>query len=92
MLEPTELASKLGLKSARAVNQLLKSCGLQEKGKDGWVPTKAGEPWCTTHFWHNGMMSGSNLKWKVAELIETLSITGPKDQAQQSTVATVTSA
>lgn len=74
MLEPTELAKELKVKSGMAMNKLLASLGWQYRDEDSWKLTKTGEersggkPRATAHAWtsEHGTKSGYNLRWNVA--------------------------
>lgn len=69
MLEPTELARKLGVRSAIRMNELLLQHGLQERDDGGsWTPTRKGVALCIRHHWVNGSKSGYNWKWKVTAI------------------------
>ena len=70
MLEPTDLAERLGLGSrGAAVNSLLERAGFQYRGQDGrWHATSIGLPHCSRHHWYKGGKSGYNYKWSVAEV------------------------
>ena len=64
MLEPKELAKRLGFQSAAALNRWLADQGLQVRMVDKtWTPTKAGKPVSLRHAWTVGNKSGYNLKW-----------------------------
>ena len=65
MLEPTELASELGLQSAAAVNRFLENLDLQVKVGKVWEPTSTGQLLCQKHAWAKGSKSGYNLKWNL---------------------------
>jgi prophage antirepressor-like protein len=65
MLEPTELASELGLQSAAAVNCFLENLDLQVKVGKVWEPTSTGQLLCQKHAWAKGSKSGYNLKWNL---------------------------
>lgn len=67
MLEPTELAERLGFGArGAAVNSLLERAGWQYKSADGrWIPTAIGKPYCSVHHWSKGGKSGYNYKWNV---------------------------
>lgn len=68
MLEPTDLAVKLGLGSrGAAVNSLLQRAGWQYRNDDGiWTATGVGQEYCSRHHWSKGGKSGYNYKWNVA--------------------------
>lgn len=70
MLEPTDLAERLGLGSrGAAVNSLLERAGFQYKDSAGrWNATSVGLPYCSRHHWSKGGKSGYNYKWNVAEV------------------------
>jgi hypothetical protein len=76
MLEPTELAAKLGIANAVAMNRYLYEFGLQVRSPDGtWEPTSLGAPHCIRHAWqsHHSTKSGYNLKWNVRAIYTLLS-------------------
>jgi hypothetical protein len=76
MLEPTELAAKLGIANAVAMNRYLYEFGLQVRSPDGtWEPTPLGAPHCIRHAWqsHHSTKSGYNLKWNVRAIYTLLS-------------------
>jgi len=66
MLEPTELAERLQIESAVAVNRWLANLGLQRREGKEWVPTEQGKPHCARHHWSSKNKSGYNLKWSLA--------------------------
>ena len=72
MLEPTELAERLGVPSARAMNAILRDSGLQTKANGEWRPTEKGNPMCTRHAWSRGDKSGYNLKWRLTPVRRAL--------------------
>jgi len=72
MLEPTELAERLGVKNARQMNAILRDHGLQIRRNGEWIPTKQGKQLCTRHAWVNGNKSGYNLKWRLSTIREAL--------------------
>lgn len=76
MLEPTDLAVKLGLGSrGAAVNSLLERAGWQVKSDDGvWIATSVGQPNCSRHHWSKGGKSGYNYKWNVQAVNRLLEI------------------
>lgn len=76
MLEPTELAAKLGLGSrGAAVNLLLERAGWQFRNDDGaWTATAVGQPHCSRHHWAKGGKSGYNYKWNVAAVTRVFEI------------------
>lgn len=73
MLEPTELAKELRVKSGMAMNKLLASLGWQIRDGFVWKLTKTGgervhgKPRATAHAWtsEHGTKSGYNLRWNV---------------------------
>jgi hypothetical protein len=69
MLEPTELALRLGLPSGAVLNQRLYELGLQTR-PDGktWEPTAIGAALCCRHSWTRAGKSGYNLKWNLQSL------------------------
>lgn len=66
MLEPADLAKRLGIKNGEEVNRWLARMGLQEKSGNSWVPTAKAEGKCAPHQWRTQYKSGYNLKWSVA--------------------------
>ena len=79
MLEPTDIAERLGITYRRgspdgsAVNKLLDKHGYQDKIDDNWEPTEKGAPYAARHQWTKGSKSGYNYKWRldlVKELLE----------------------
>ena len=79
MLEPTDIAERLGITFRRgspdgsAVNRLLDKHGYQDKIDDNWEPTEKGAPYAARHQWTKGSKSGYNYKWRldlVKELLE----------------------
>lgn len=65
MLEPTELAKRLGFSSGRAMNKTLEEMGLQARINGEWVPTDAAAGMFFKHSWTKGSKSGCNLKWNL---------------------------
>lgn len=65
MLEPADLARRLGIRNAFELNKWLHRCGLQEKLGKSWEPTMLGKPHCTKHAWATRYKSGYNLKWSL---------------------------
>ena len=72
MLEPTELAKRLGLNSGAEANLALLSAGLQAKEDGQWVPTEKGKPYCMKHAWKKGSKSGYNLKWRLSAVSDVI--------------------
>ena len=72
MLEPTELAKRLGLNSGAEANLALLSAGLQAKEDGQWVPTEKGQPYCMKHAWKKGSKSGYNLKWRLSAVSDVI--------------------
>jgi phage regulator Rha-like protein len=68
MLEPTDLAKRLGIRNAIKMNLILEHLGLQTKVRDTWLPTLEGEDLCIKHAWSKGTKSGYNLKWRVTAI------------------------
>jgi hypothetical protein len=70
MLEPTDLAVKLGIGArGAAVNSLLERSGWQYRNSDGvWTATSIGQAHCFRHHWSKGGKSGYNYKWNVTEV------------------------
>lgn len=73
MLEPTELAARLGIPNGIMMNRRLKEFGLQNKVGGAWEPTPVGKTMCTRHAWQSGSKSGYNLKWNVKAVAQVLS-------------------
>ena len=65
MLEPEDLARRLGIRNGIVMNLRLRDAGLQVKDKGQWTPTEKGAPHCVRHAWTRGEKSGYNLKWRV---------------------------
>ena len=65
MLEPKELAVKLGLKSAIALNKKLIDLGLQSRIDGELVATDEALGMFTKHAWKKGGKSGYNYKWNL---------------------------
>jgi prophage antirepressor-like protein len=65
MLEPTELAERLGYPSAFALNKALEGLGWQTRHRGTWETTHLGTPHSLRHAWINQGKSGYNLKWKL---------------------------
>jgi hypothetical protein len=65
MLEPTELARALGVRSAIVMNVKLGNWGWQVKTAAGWEPTEAGAPFCQKHHWNKNNKEGYNWKWNL---------------------------
>ena len=72
MLEPTELAYKLGISSGMKMNQILSELGLQAKTDKGWVCTDKAKTICARHSWSKGNKSGYNYKWKLSAIKEMI--------------------
>jgi len=68
MLEPTELARRLGLKNAREANKKLEKLGLQVRRNGEWHPTEKGTAISLAHAWKKGTKTGYNLKWRVSAI------------------------
>lgn len=68
MLEPTELAKRLGFASGRSMNNQIRNMGLQNRINGEWVPTDAAAGMFFKHSWTKGSKSGSNLKWNVSKV------------------------
>lgn len=68
MLEPTELAKRLGFSSGRAMNNQLRDMRLQARINGEWVPTDAAVGMFFKHSWTKGSKSGCNLKWNLAKV------------------------
>jgi hypothetical protein len=68
MLEPTELAKELKVKSASAMNKILAHKGLQVKTELGWIATEKGQPYCSKHSWTSRTKSGYNYKWNAKKI------------------------
>jgi len=67
MLEPENLAKKLGVRSGILMNKLLAQIGWQHKPNPNseWKLTKAGERYAVLHPWMRNGKSGYNYKWNV---------------------------
>lgn len=72
MLEPTELAVRLGYQSAALLNKALESIRWQAKQGGVWEPTDLGKPHSLRHAWMNQGKSGYNLKWKLGAVRKAL--------------------
>jgi predicted transcriptional regulator len=68
MLEPKELAERLGYKSAIAINKKLIEIGLQSRINGELVATDEAIGMFSKHAWKNGSKSGYNLKWKLSSI------------------------
>lgn len=68
MLEPTELAKRLGV-SRNNINPLLAEWGLQRNVNGEWTPTEEGKRFSARHQWVKANKSGYNLKWTLAEVL-----------------------
>lgn len=66
MLEPSDIATRFGIKDGASVNTWLEQCGLQTKEGKTWVATERGKPYCAIHQWSTMFKSGYNLKWSAA--------------------------
>jgi hypothetical protein len=71
-LAPTELAQRLGLKSAIAANRALEKAGLQERRNGEWIPTTAASGISFRQAWTNGSKTGYNLRWRLSAIIKAL--------------------
>lgn len=67
MLEPNDLAQRLGLSSGQVVNQLIALAGWQVRQNGVWEATTRGAPYCAQHAWttDHGAKSGINYKWRL---------------------------
>lgn len=65
MLEPTDLAPVLGMKSGYAVNMFLQGNGWQHKPNGHWEPTAKGQPYAALHAWSKQGKEGYNYRWRV---------------------------
>jgi hypothetical protein len=74
MLEPKELAQKLGFKSAIALNKKLTEMGLQSRINGELVATDEAIGMFTKHSWKNHGKSGYNYKWKLSSIKQVLSL------------------
>lgn len=74
MLEPTDLAIKLGLGTrGAAVNSLLERACWQYRNDDGlWTVTAIGQAYSSRHHWKKGGKSGYNYKWRVRDVRQLL--------------------
>jgi len=68
MLEPTELASRLGFTSAIMLNKALVLAGLQVKSGETFEPTAAAEDMWMLHHWDKDGKTGYNLKWNIDKI------------------------
>jgi len=69
MLEPTDLAKRLGFKDGHVVNILLGKVSWQIRLVSGeWEATPAGKLYSIPNPWFKDRKSGYNLKWKVEEV------------------------
>lgn len=69
MLEPTDLAKKLGYKDGHMVNILLGKVSWQIRLVSGeWEATPVGKLYSIPNPWFKDRKSGYNLKWKVEEV------------------------
>lgn len=78
MLEPSNLGERLGFgkgnPAGKAINKLLEKLGWQTKVGNDWVATDMGRPHCTPHAWKSGGKSGYNLKWRLKDVENLLSV------------------
>ena len=75
MFEPTELAQRLQMPSAYALNLALEKLGWQVKRiGGGWEATPQGVPHAARHAWiaERGTKSGYNWKWRLENVREAL--------------------
>ena len=69
MLEPTDLAKKLGYKDGHVVNILLAKVSWQIRLVSGeWEATPSGKLYSIPNPWFKDRKSGYNLKWKIEEV------------------------
>lgn len=74
MLEPKELAERLGFTSAIALNRKLIELGLQSRIRGELVATDEADGIYTKHAWKRGSKSGYNYKWKLSSIKRLLAI------------------
>lgn len=74
MLEPKELAERLGFKSAIAFNKKLTEIGLQSRINGELVATDEAIGMFTKHAWKNRSKSGYNYKWKLSSVRSALGL------------------
>lgn len=74
MLEPKELAERLGFNSAIALNRKLIELGLQSRIRGELVATDEADGICTKHAWKRGSKSGYNYKWKLSSIKKLLAM------------------
>jgi hypothetical protein len=72
MLEPTQLAERLGYASGYALNKALEAIQWQVKRNGIWEPTDLGKPHHMRHAWINQGKSGYNLKWRLSAVRQAL--------------------
>jgi hypothetical protein len=69
MLEPNDLAERLGLGTGNTaghkLNVLLAQLEWQEHRNGGWVQLPAGKPYSSTHAWMRYGKTGYNMKWNL---------------------------
>jgi hypothetical protein len=74
MLEPKELAQRLGFKSAIAFNKKLTELGLQSRINGELVATDEAIGMFSKHAWKNRGKSGYNYKWKLSSVKQALGL------------------
>jgi hypothetical protein len=74
MLEPKELAERLGFKSAIAFNKKLIEMGLQSRINGELIATDEAIGMFTKHAWKNRGKSGYNYKWKLSSIKKALGL------------------
>jgi hypothetical protein len=72
MLEPTQIAERLGYPSAVALNKALEAIQWQVKHNGIWEPTDLGKPHHMRHAWINKGKSGYNIKWRLSAVRQAL--------------------
>lgn len=72
MLEPEDLAKRLGFKDGKEMNLKIRDLGFQVRVNGDWVPTDKGKPYCVKHAWSTLFKSGYNLKWRVSVIKKAL--------------------
>jgi hypothetical protein len=74
MLEPKELAQRLGFKSAISFNKKLTEMGLQSRINGELVATDEAIGMFSKHAWKNRGKSGYNYKWKLSSVKQALGL------------------
>jgi hypothetical protein len=79
MLEPTDLAKALGLRSGHHLNRALEQIGWQVKRiGGGWDATPTGQPHASEHAWtaDHGNKHGYNWRWRLEDVRDALTTHG----------------